>query len=101
MSYIQQELPLGRFGSLGPVTAGERFFVPDRWASLRVSEMSPNDVLSAADFCWSEDNGVVGQALQGLWEVAHLSVPLEAYNSTKVAQLVPWFFEAPRWQSPN
>jgi hypothetical protein len=61
--------------------------------------MTQNDVISAAHFCWTQDIGVIGQALAYLWDTTSLDVPLGGHATTKVASLAPWFFERSRF--PN
>ena len=59
--------------------------------------MTQNDVISAAHFCWTQDIGVIGQALAYLWDTTSLDVPLGGHSTVKVASLAPWFFERVRF----
>ena len=93
----QLELALGRFGTLGPITTDERFFVPEKSQSVRVRDMTANDLISAAHFAWAQDTGVIGQALADLWDTTSLDVPRGGHATTKVASLAPWYFERPRY----
>ena len=80
-----------------PITPDERFFVPEKSQSVRVRDMTANDVLSAAEFAWTQDAGVIGQALAYLWDTTELDVPRGGHATVKVASLAPWFFERVRF----
>ena len=73
MENEQLELPLGRYGSLGAIRLDEPFYVPEHDRKVPVGRMTANDVLFASVHQWSEGNGLIAQALSGLWEYSVLN----------------------------